>query len=319
MTEVLQKTKLRGEKKFARARIPIVALENDPQLAKPRWIKTTLHPKQIEKVQQLKSQLRDRKLHTVCEEAACPNLNECFSHGTATFMILGDICTRRCAFCDVAHGRPFKPDPDEPKNLAQSVKQMQLKYVVITSVDRDDLLDGGASHFVSCIEEVRAISPSTKIEILVPDFRSRQEKALDILAASPSDVFNHNVETSPKLYHFARIGANYQASLDLLKAHKERFPDVKTKSGLMVGLGETDADVIQVLEDLKKHDVDMITIGQYLQPSKHHLPVRRYVHPEQFEAYRKAAYDLGFSHVASGPMVRSSYHADLQAKGENVS
>ena len=311
--------KLRGEDKLKRARIPIYALENDPKLKKPSWIKTKLDIKKIENVRKLQEKFREKKLHTVCEEASCPNLHECFSHGTATFMILGDICTRRCAFCDVAHGRPNLPNPNEPTELAQTVATMQLKYVVITSVDRDDLKDGGATHFRDCITEIRSASPKTKIEILVPDFRGRQEKALAILLEAPSDVFNHNIETAPSLYEFARIGANYQASLDLLKTHKSMLPHIKTKSGLMVGLGETDDDVLSVLNDLRAHDVDMITIGQYLQPSVHHLPVRRYVHPDQFECYREYAMQLGFTHVASGPMVRSSYHADLQAKGENIS
>ncbi|MDA9832602.1 lipoyl synthase [Gammaproteobacteria bacterium] len=317
MSDLLTEKK-RGEQKFKRARIPIQALENDPQLKKPSWIKTTLDPRKIEQVKQLRAKIKSNDLHTVCQEASCPNLYECYSHGTASFMILGDICTRRCAFCDVAHGRPNQPDPNEPANLAQTVANMQLKYVVITSVDRDDLPDGGAAHFSKCITAIRMKSPNTQIEILVPDFRKRQEQALNILTENPADVFNHNVETSPKLYHFARIGANYQASLDLLQSHKNRLPHIRTKSGLMVGLGETDDDVIEVLHDLKAHQVDMITIGQYLQPSKHHLPVRRFVHPDIFAFYKEEALKLGFAHVASGPMVRSSYHADLQAKGEVV-
>ena len=276
--------KLRGKKKFERARIPIEAYDNSETVQpKPPWMKIKVNWDDIDKVAKLKSSFRNRKLHTVCEEASCPNLTECFAHGTASFMILGDICTRRCAFCDVAHGKPFSPDEDEPLHLAQTIAEMRLKYAVITSVDRDDLKDGGALHFTKCIKEIRRLSPSTTVEILVPDFRGRQEKALEILMTEPCDVFNHNIETSPKLYRFARIGSDYQTSLNLLQKHKEMLPNIKTKSGLMVGLGESDEDVLEVIEDLRAHQVDMLTIGQYLQPSPHHLPVKRYVHPDHLE------------------------------------
>jgi lipoic acid synthetase len=266
-------------------------------------------------VARLKAILRDARLHTVCEEASCPNLGECFRHGTATFMILGDLCTRRCPFCDVGHGKPLPPDPDEPRHLAETLAAMGLKYVVITSVDRDDLKDGGARHFVECIRAARAASPATRIEILTPDFRGRMEIALDILAADPPDVMNHNLETVPRLYKACRPGADYAHSLLLLKRFKERRPGVPTKSGIMLGLGETDAEVVEVLKDLRAHDVDMLTVGQYLQPSGHHLPVERFVTPEQFVEFERIALEMGFRNVASGPMVRSSYHADRQAAG----
>jgi len=258
--------------------------------------------------------LRENRLHTVCEEASCPNIGECFSGGTATFMIMGDICTRRCPFCDVAHGRPDPLDTGEPENLARTINAMQLSYVVVTSVDRDDLRDGGAEHFVRCISAIREHSPDIRIEVLVPDFRGRMDRALDILNTAPPDVFNHNLETVPGLYKKVRPGSDYAWSLNLLKRFKALHPDVPTKSGLMLGVGETIAEVEQVMCDLRDHDCDMLTLGQYLQPSKHHLPLDRYVHPDEFDRLGKLGYKLGFTHVASGPMVRSSYHADQQAK-----
>lgn len=295
------------------ARIPIKVEPAEKPLRKPAWIRarSTAGPE----IQRLKNVLRKNRLHTVCEEASCPNLGECFAHGTATFMIMGDICTRRCPFCDVAHGRPDPLDSDEPQNLAQTIKAMGLRYVVVTSVDRDDLRDGGAAHFVACIQAVRSANPQTQIEILVPDFRGRMDRALNILHQAPPDVFNHNLETVPRLYRKARPGSDYQWSLDLLKKFAHEHPEVPSKSGLMLGLGETIEEVEQVMQDLRTHDVDMLTLGQYLQPSKHHLPVDRFVHPDEFEALREVGKKLGFSQVASGPMVRSSYHADQQAAG----
>ena len=295
------------------ARIPIKVEPAEKPLRKPAWIRarSTAGPE----IQRLKNVLRRNKLHTVCEEASCPNLGECFAHGTATFMIMGDICTRRCPFCDVAHGRPDPLDSDEPQNLAQTIKAMGLRYVVVTSVDRDDLRDGGAAHFVACIQAVRSANPQTQIEILVPDFRGRMDRALNILHQAPPDVFNHNLETVPRLYRKARPGSDYQWSLDLLKKFAHEHPEVPSKSGLMLGLGETIEEVEQVMQDLRTHDVNMLTLGQYLQPSKHHLPVDRFVHPDEFEALREVGNKLGFSQVASGPMVRSSYHADQQAAG----
>lgn len=286
-----------------------------PVLRKPSWIRVRIPSGNA--VQALKAKLRDKRLVTVCEEASCPNIHECFGHGTATFMILGEVCTRRCSFCDVAHGRPKPPDADEPAHLAQTIADMDLKYVVITSVDRDDLRDGGAQHFVDCIAAIREKSPRTRIEILTPDFRGkgRMERALGILAANPPDVFNHNIETVPDLYRNVRPGADYQWSLDLLKNFKAQHPDVPTKSGIMLGLGETLEQVQATLRDLRAHDVEMVTIGQYLQPSAHHHPVLRYWTPEEYKALEEYGYALGFSHVASGPMVRSSYHADQQAAG----
>jgi lipoic acid synthetase len=257
--------------------------------------------------------LREHKLHTVCEEASCPNIGECFGKGTATFMILGDVCTRRCPFCDVAHGKPLPPDADEPAHLAQSIALLKLKYVVITSVDRDDLRDGGAQHFADCLSAIRASSPHTRLETLVPDFRGRLKLAVDALAHSLPDVLNHNLETVPRLYSLARPGAEYGHSLNLLKELKARFPQLMTKSGLMLGLGETDEEVLQVMHDLRAHDVEMLTLGQYLQPSDGHLPVLRYVTPESFRVFEQAAREMGFSHAACGPMVRSSYFADEQA------
>lgn len=292
------------------ARIPIKIIPQ-PILRKPEWIRMKVPDSA--RFQQIKSVLRDHNLHTVCEEASCPNIGECFSGGTATFMILGDICTRRCPFCDVAHGKPLPPDAHEPENLASAIAGMGLRYVVITSVDRDDLKDAGAQHFVDCIRAVREKSPEINIEILVPDFRGRLEVALSILKAAPPDVMNHNLETVPRLYKAARPGADYQNSLNLLKQFKVLYPSIPTKSGLMLGLGETDDEIIEVMRDLRAHDVDMLTLGQYLQPSAHHLPVLRYVTPQIFDELRQKAEAMGFKNVASGPMVRSSYHADLQA------
>ncbi|TCS69472.1 lipoic acid synthetase [Sulfuritortus calidifontis] len=300
----------KGRAKTARIPIKVVA---KPRLKMPAWIRAK-SPNAPE-VAELKAVLRDKGLHTVCEEASCPNLGECFRHGTATFMILGDLCTRRCPFCDVGHGKPLPPDPKEPAHLAETVAAMRLKYVVITSVDRDDLRDGGAQHFADCIRAVREASPGTRIEILTPDFRGRLEVALDILAATPPDVLNHNLETVPRLYKACRPGADYAHSLKLLQEFKARLPNVPTKSGIMLGLGETDAEVIEVMRDLRAHDVDMLTIGQYLQPSGHHLSVERYVTPEQFAEFERQAYAMGFRNAACGPMVRSSYHADRQAAG----
>ncbi|MGV3629027.1 MAG: lipoyl synthase [Betaproteobacteria bacterium] len=297
------------------ARIPIKIVPVTP-LKKPDWIRVRLG--NSERFQEIKQILREQKLHTVCEEASCPNISECFGKGTATFMILGDLCTRRCPFCDVAHGRPKPPDVDEPRHLAETIAALKLKYVVITSVDRDDLRDGGAQHFKDCIRAVRELSPQTRIEILVPDFRGRLDVALDILSACPPDVMNHNLETVPRLYKQARPGSDYAHSLKLLKDFKARFPHIPAKSGLMVGLGETDEEILQVMRDLRAHDVDMLTIGQYLQPSAHHLPVLRYVEPAIFDMYAAEAERMGFNHAASGPLVRSSYHADQQAHDAGV-
>ncbi|MEN4905008.1 lipoyl synthase [Luteimonas sp. TWI1416] len=299
------------------ARSP-VQFAQAPVLRKPSWIRVRIPSNGA--VAALKSKLRENRLVTVCEEASCPNIHECFGHGTATFMILGEVCTRRCSFCDVAHGRPKPPDASEPRNLANTIADMGLKYVVITSVDRDDLRDGGAQHFVDCIREVRAQSPNIRIEILTPDFRGkgRMERALAILQTDPPDVFNHNVETVPDLYRNVRPGADYQWSLTLLQKFKAQHPEVSTKSGIMLGLGETMEQVQGTLRDLRAHDVDMITIGQYLQPSAHHHPVLRYWTPEEFKALEDYGMALGFSHVASGPLVRSSYHADRQAMEAGV-
>ncbi len=310
--------KLRDAEKMSLIPIKVVPTEKEDMLRKPDWLKIRL-PKSNDKINEIKSKLRKHGLHSVCEEAACPNLPECFNHGTATFMILGAICTRRCPFCDVAHGKPLPPEAEEPEKLALTIKDMNLKYVVITSVDRDDLRDGGAQHYADCIREIRKHSPNTRIEILVPDFKGRMDRALDILEKNPPDVFNHNLETAPDLYTKARPGANYQWSLDLLKKFKERHPDVPTKSGLMVGLGETNEDIIEVMKDLRAHNVDMLTVGQYLQPSKHHLAVERYVTPQEFSELKTVADDMGFDNAACGPFVRSSYHADLQAAGGEVS
>ena len=294
------------------ARIPIKVEKTDSVLRKPDWIRVKLSAN--EEITRIKQTLRENNLHTVCEEAACPNLAECFSHGTATFMIMGDICTRRCPFCDVAHGKPKHLDHNEPNNLAKTIKAMALKYVVITSVDRDDLRDGGAGHFADCIKAIRQQSPLTKIELLVPDFRGRMDKAIDILKNQPCDVFNHNLETVPRLYKEARPGADYQGSLRLLQKYKAVFPAAMTKSGIMVGLGEQPEEVHQVMQDLYDHGCSMLTVGQYLQPSKDHLAVKEYITPEQFERYAETAKAIGFKNVASAPLVRSSYHADLQAK-----
>ncbi len=299
----------RGASKVAR--IPVKVEPASEVLRKPEWIRAKVPSGQG--VSRIKDILRARGLSSVCEEALCPNLGECFSHGTATFMIMGDICTRRCPFCDVAHGRPQALDPEEPRQLAEAVREMKLKYLVVTSVDRDDLKDGGGAHFAACVGQLRRHNPSIQIEILVPDFRGREPAALDALADSPPDVFNHNLETVPRLYRQARPGADYKGSLALLRQFKERFPDVPTKSGLMLGLGESDDEVGKVMSDLRDHGCDMLTLGQYLQPSRDHLAVKRYVTPAQFDALGELAEKLGFSNVASGPMVRSSYHADLQA------
>ncbi|MDH3343594.1 MAG: lipoyl synthase [Gammaproteobacteria bacterium] len=296
------------------ARIPVKVEQPAVRLRKPEWIraKSPFHPN----AKKLKSILREQKLHTVCEEAACPNLGECFGKGTATFMIMGDICTRRCPFCDVGHGRPAPLDESEPEKMAETIRAMSLNYVVITSVDRDDLRDGGAAHFVSCIEKVREENPDIEIEILVPDFRGRLEVALEIMNQSPPDVFNHNLETVPRLYKQCRPGADYAWSLNLLKQFKAANKNIPTKSGLMLGLGEEMDEVLEVMRDMRAHNVEMLTLGQYLQPSQHHLAVVRYVTPEEFDELYSAGMEMGFTHVASGPMVRSSYHADLQAHGE---
>jgi len=286
-------------------------------LPKPAWIRVRAASPNS-RFHEIKDVLRRQSLHTVCEEASCPNIAECFGKGTATFMILGDICTRRCPFCDVAHGRPLAPDAQEPRHLAETIAALKLSYVVITSVDRDDLRDGGAQHFVDCIAAVRRESPHTTIEILVPDFRGRVERALEILAAAAPDVLNHNLETVPRLYRKARPGGDYAHSLRLLQAFKQRHPTRPTKSGLMVGLGENDEEILQVMRDLRAHDVDMLTIGQYLQPSPHHLPVERYVEPQVFAGFEREAASLGFKHAAVGALVRSSYHADRQAHEAGV-
>jgi lipoic acid synthetase len=287
-------------------------------LAKPAWIRVRA-PAPGSRFHAIKRILREHKLHTVCEEASCPNIAECFGHGTATFMILGDICTRRCPFCDVAHGRPLAPDADEPRHLAETIRELKLGYVVITSVDRDDLKDGGARHFVHCIQEVRKLSPSTTIEVLVPDFRGRLELALEVLQAVPPDVMNHNLETVPRLYRNARPGGKYEHSLELLFQFGKANPGVPTKSGLMVGLGESDAEILDVMRDLRANGVAMLTIGQYLAPSPHHLPVERYVRPEVFSMLESKAREMGFLHAAIGPLVRSSYHADRQAQQAGLS
>jgi lipoic acid synthetase len=298
------------------ARNPVKVIPIAP-LKKPDWIRVRAGNSQT--FYEVKRKLRSNGLHTVCEEASCPNIGECFGKGTATFMILGELCTRRCPFCDVAHGRPRPPDAQEPENLARTIADLALKYVVITSVDRDDLRDGGAQHFADCIRATRARSPGTRIEILTPDFRGRMDKALDALAQALPDVMNHNLETVPRLYRMARPGADYAHSLKLLQAFKERFPGIPTKSGIMVGLGETDEEILQVLCDLRTHGVDMLTVGQYLQPTPGHLPVVRYVEPARFRDYEREALALGFAHAACGPLVRSSYHADRQAHEAGVS
>jgi lipoyl synthase len=309
--------RLSGEKELGADKMArnTAQFENDaPRLRKPSWIRVRLPSGNA--VATLKSRLRERQLVTVCEEATCPNIHECFSKGTATFMILGEVCTRRCSFCDVAHGRPLPPDPNEPEQLAQTVRDMKLRYIVITSVDRDDLRDGGAAHFAKCIDRVRELNPGIRVEILVPDFRGRNkvDRALEILAESPPDVINHNIETVLPLYRNVRPGADYHWSMRLLQRFKAQHPDIPTKSGIMLGLGETREQVEEALRDLRAHDVDMVTIGQYLQPTPHHHPVMRYWSPEEFDALAEVGYRLGFSHVASGPLVRSSYHADVSAE-----
>lgn len=307
--KVVQGEKLRGADKVARIPVKVIPTVELPK--KPEWIRVRLG--NSARVDSIKQTLRRHKLSSVCEEAACPNLSECFSGGTATFMIMGDICTRRCPFCDVAHGRPNPLMENEPLELAEAIQEMGLRYVVVTSVDRDDLRDGGADHFARCIAETRRLNPGIKVEVLVPDFRGRGDIALKILAATTPDVFNHNLETVPSLYRKVRPGSDYQWSLDLLQQYKAKAPDVLTKSGIMVGLGETREEVLEVLADLKAHDVDMVTIGQYLQPSREHLPVERFVHPDEFAEYERIGMAMGFHHVASGPLVRSSYHADKQS------
>lgn len=318
MTEKVNKKRdvkaLKGESKVSR--IPVKIIPSDPK-RKPAWIRAKA-PSNPE-VTRLKSLLRENELHTVCEEAACPNLGECFSHGTATFLIMGNICTRRCPFCDIAHGKPDPLDQNEPSHLAKTIASMKLKHVVVTSVDRDDLRDGGSAHFTQCIAEIRQKSPQTQIEVLVPDFRGRMEVALDELAKSPPDIFNHNLESIPRLYKAVRPGSDYQWSLDLIKNFQKMHPNVPTKSGLMLGLGESIEEVHQVMQDLRDHGCRMLTLGQYLQPSRHHLAVERFVTPAEFDELAVVAKQMGFEHVASGPMVRSSYHADLQAQGEHVS
>jgi len=298
------------------SRIP-VKVEQGEILKKPDWIRVKAGSVNS-RFYEIKNILREQGLHTVCEEASCPNIGECFGHGTATFMIMGDKCTRRCPFCDVGHGRPDPLDTAEPAKLAQTIARMKLKYVVITSVDRDDLRDGGAGHFVECIRHTRELSPATRIEILVPDFRGRDERALDILQAAPPDVMNHNLETIPRLYKEARPGSDYQFSLNLLKKFKARFPHIPTKSGLMVGLGETDEEILETMRDMRAHDIEMLTIGQYLAPTTSHLPVRRYVHPDTFKMFEARAAEMGFTHAAVGALVRSSYHADQQAQAAGV-
>ena len=306
--------KEKGQAKTSRIPIRIIPKE---ALKKPGWIRVKA-ASQNSRFAEIKQILREQNLHTVCEEASCPNIGECFGKGTATFMILGDICTRRCPFCDVGHGRPLAPDANEPRHLAQTLAKLNVRYVVITSVDRDDLKDGGAQHFVDCIRAVREMSPSTTIEVLVPDFRGRLDLALGILVNAPPDVMNHNLETVPRLYRQARPGGNYKHSLTLLQEFKHSYPDVPTKSGLMVGLGETDDEILAVMRDLRAHGVEMVTVGQYLQPGPHHLPVERYVHPDVFAMFEREAYGMGFRHAAIGAMVRSSYHADQQAHEAGV-
>ncbi|HMN92088.1 MAG TPA: lipoyl synthase [Hydrogenophaga sp.] len=303
--------KQKSQAKTARIPIKIAPAE---VLKKPEWIRVKAGSPTT-RFYEIKDILRSNQLVTVCEEASCPNIGECFGKGTATFMIMGDKCTRRCPFCDVGHGRPDPLDTNEPENLARTIAQLKLKYVVITSVDRDDLRDGGAGHFVACIRKTRELSPGTQIEVLVPDFRGRDDRALEILKAAPPDVMNHNLETVPRLYKEARPGSDYRFSLNLLKKFKALFPQIPTKSGLMVGLGETDEEILDVMRDMREHQIDMLTIGQYLAPSGHHLPVRRYVHPDTFKMFEEKAYKMGFTHAAVGAMVRSSYHADQQAHG----
>ncbi|MDC1435940.1 lipoyl synthase [Gammaproteobacteria bacterium] len=314
LKKVVQGEKLRGADKVARIPVKVIPTTELPR--KPEWIRVRMGTSA--KVEHIKSTLRKHKLSSVCEEASCPNLGECFTSGTATFMILGDICTRRCPFCDVAHGRPNPPMENEPTELAEAIAEMQLNYVVVTSVDRDDLRDGGAEHFSRCIAETRRLNPRIKIEVLVPDFRGRMDVALAILTGTTPDVFNHNLESIPRLYKKVRPGSDYQWSLNLLKKYKEMAPQVITKSGIMLGLGETKEEVIQVMEDMAAHNIDMVTLGQYLQPSREHLAVERFVHPDEFDEYALLGKEMGFRHVASGPLVRSSYHADKQADLDQI-
>jgi lipoic acid synthetase len=311
---LIEGEKLRGAEKVAR--IPVKVIPTVDLLKKPDWIRVKIPASP--QISHIKDTLRKHKLASVCEEASCPNLGECFSNGTATFMIMGEICTRRCPFCDVAHGKPKPLSEREPLELAEAIAEMRLRYVVITSVDRDDLKDSGAQHFANCISETVRLNPQIQVEVLVPDFRGRMEIALDILEKTPPHVFNHNLETVPRLYRQARPGADYAYSLELLRRYKERVPAVTTKSGLMLGLGETKDEVMAVMRDMKAHNIDMVTLGQYLQPSRNHLAVARFVHPDEFEELRVFGEQLGFAHVASGPLVRSSYHADKQAKGELI-
>ncbi|MGZ8314406.1 MAG: lipoyl synthase [Telluria sp.] len=309
--------KQKGASKTSRIPIKIVPIEQVERLKKPEWIRVKA-ASASSRFYEIKDILRANNLVTVCEEASCPNIGECFGKGTATFMIMGDKCTRRCPFCDVGHGRPDPLDTEEPGKLAKTIADLRLTYVVITSVDRDDLRDGGAGHFVDCIQKTRALTPSTKIEVLVPDFRGRLQKALDIFKDGLPDVMNHNLETVPRLYKEARPGADYAHSLQLLRDFKAMYPNAVTKSGIMVGLGETDDEILQVMRDMRAHNVDMLTIGQYLAPSGDHLPVRRYVHPDVFKMFEEKAYEMGFVHAAVGAMVRSSYHADVQAHGAGI-
>lgn len=311
---VIQGEKLRGAEKVSR--IPVKVIPTEKMLRKPDWIRVRVPA--TPRIGEIKAKLRQHKLHSVCEEASCPNLGECFGNGTATFMIMGDICTRRCPFCDVAHGRPNPLNADEPRELAVAIADMGLRYVVITSVDRDDLRDGGAQHFADCIQEIRTRDAEIEIEILVPDFRGRMDVAVEILGNAPPDVFNHNLETVPSLYKKVRPGSDYQWSLDLLKTYKMQNPDVLSKSGLMLGIGETIEEVESVMADLRQHQVDMLTLGQYLQPSKNHLALERFVTPQEFDDLAELGKKMGFRHVASGPMVRSSYHADKQVKGDSI-
>lgn len=314
---VEQGVKLRGADKVDRIPVKVIPTEKSDMPRKPDWLRVRMGSNA--EVKRIKDKLRKHKLSSVCEEASCPNLGECFSHGTATFMIMGDICTRRCPFCDVAHGRPNALNKDEPYEMAVAIADMGLRYVVVTSVDRDDLRDGGAQHFADCVSETRKQIPTIEMEILVPDFRGRMDIAIDILTETPPDVLNHNMETVPRLYKAVRPGSDYEWSLRLLKKYKAKNPNVRTKSGLMVGIGETNDEIIQVMKDLRAHDVEMLTIGQYLQPSGNHLKVERFVTPDEFDEFGRIAKEFGFTHAACGPLVRSSYHADLQAKGEKVS
>jgi lipoic acid synthetase len=311
--------KKKGEAKTAPVfrKFPLKVATDAAAARKPDWIRVRAGSPTT-RFYEIKNILREHRLHTVCEEASCPNIGECFGNGTATFMIMGDKCTRRCPFCDVGHGRPDPLDEREPAHLARTIAALKLRYVVITSVDRDDLKDGGAQHFVDCIRAVRDASPSTRIEVLVPDFRGRLDRALAVLEAAPPDVMNHNLETVPRLHRESRPGSDYAHSLSLLQEFKRRVPGVPTKSGLMVGLGETDDEILAVMRDLRAHEVDMLTIGQYLAPSSHHLPVRRWVAPETFAMFEREAGAMGFSHAAVGPLVRSSYHADQQARAAGV-